>query len=72
MAKKQENPNFKKSYTKMTPEELALWLHANRKAHAFSSKKDFKRNPKHRGKEDFWVLFFLVGAFPGVRRRFRA
>ena len=34
MAKKQENPNFKKSYTKMTPEELALWLHANRKAQA--------------------------------------
>ena len=53
MAKKQEKPNFKKYYTKMTPEELALWLHANRKAHAFSSKKDFKRNPKHRGKEDF-------------------
>ena len=53
MAKKQENPNFKKSYNKMTPEELALWLHANRKAHAFSSEKDFKRNPKHRGKEDF-------------------
>lgn len=53
MAKKEQNPNFKKSFNKMTPEELAMWLHANRKAHVFSSKKDFKRQPKHKGREDF-------------------
>ena len=53
MAKKKDMGGFKKSYNKMTPEELAMWLHANRKAHAFSSKKDFKRNPKHKGRKDF-------------------
>lgn len=52
MGKKKESNGYKKSYSKMTPEELAMWLHANRKAHAFSSKKDYKRNPKHRGRDD--------------------
>lgn len=52
MSKKKEANGYKKSYSKMTPEELAMWLHANRKAHTFSSKKDYKRNPKHRGQDD--------------------
>lgn len=36
---------------KMTMTELQAWLHYNRKAHAYSTKKDYKRNSKHRNKE---------------------
>lgn len=43
--------NYKKSYSKMTPEELAMWLHVNRKAHAVKSKKDYNRKVKHKGRD---------------------
>lgn len=43
-------PNYKKPYSKMTPEELQAWLHVNRKAHAYASKKNYKRRAKHRNR----------------------
>ena len=68
MNKKKETNGYKKSSSKMTTEELAIWLHVNRKAHIFNSKKDYKRNSKHKGQDNSWPIFF-AGASPGVRRR---
>ena len=51
MNKKGTN-GYKKSSSKMTAEELAVWLHVNRKVHIFNSKKDYKRNPKHKGQDN--------------------
>lgn len=51
MGKTKKN-GYKDSYRKMTPDELALWLHANRKAHAIESAKAYSRKKKHKNSSE--------------------